>query len=261
MKLSIITINYNNRDGLSRTIDSIIRQTCKEFEWIVIDGDSTDGSIELIRQNEQHISYWISEPDKGIYNAMNKGLQQAHGEYCLFLNSGDWLAKNNSLDEVLPLLSGDIYVARSLYYNGREIKGKSRQLAQNTFSASTIARESLPHQSTFIKTSLLCNAGGYDETYRLLADWAFFLQSALSGTTEFVFTDICTTIYDTRGLSATKRTLFEEEKKRVMAIIPAIYRKDIPLALSLQDVQASKFGCICYRILYRMTTLFKRHTK
>jgi glycosyltransferase involved in cell wall biosynthesis len=261
MKLSIITINYNNREGLSRTIDSIIRQTCKEFEWIIIDGDSTDGSRELIRQNEQHISYWISEPDKGIYNAMNKGLQQAHGEYCLFLNSGDWLAKNNSLDEVLPLLSGDIFIARSLYYNGRKVNGKSRQLSQNTFSASTIARESLPHQSTFIKTSLLRNAGGYDETYRLLADWAFFLQSALSGTTEFVFTDICTTIYDTRGLSATNKTLFEEEKKRIMAIIPAIYRKDIPLALSLQDVQASKFGCICYRILYRMTTLFKRHTK
>lgn len=119
MKLSIITINRNNCAGLSRTMDSVIRQTCKDFEWILIDGASTDGSVDLIRQNKQHITYWVSEPDKGIYNAMNKGLQQAHGEYCLFLNSGDWLAQNSTIAEVLPILSGDIFVARSLYHNGQ----------------------------------------------------------------------------------------------------------------------------------------------
>lgn len=257
MKLSIITINYNNREGLVRTIDSIIHQTCKKFEWIVIDGSSTDGSSELIRQYEQYISYQVSEPDKGIYNAMNKGLRQAHGEYCLFLNSGDWLAAENSLEEVLPMISGDIFVARSLYFNGQKVKGKSRYLCNETFSASTLVRESLPHQSTFIKTSLLRESGGYDETYKLSADWAFFLQTALNGTAKFVFSDICTTVYDTRGQSATQKVLYFEEKKRVMSNIPAIYVKDMPLALSLQDVQSSAFGRISYRILYKLTTLFK----
>ena len=260
MKLSIITINRNNCAGLSRTMDSVIRQTSKDFEWILIDGASTDGSLELIRHNEQYLSYWISEPDNGIYNAMNKGLQQAHGEYCLFLNSGDWLAQDSAIAEVLPILSGDIFVARSLYHNGQKIAGQSRYLSSETFALSTLARVSLPHQSTFIRTTLLRQAGGYDESYRLLADWAFFMQMAINNSAEFVFSDICTSVYDTSGLSATQKTLFEKEKKRVMTIIPPIYRNDIPLVLSLQDVQASSFGRKCYRILYRISTLHKKHS-
>ena len=261
MKLSIITINYNNCAGLSRTIDSITRQSCKDFEWIIIDGASTDGSVDLIRQNWQHITFWVSEPDNGIYNAMNKGLQQAHGEYCLFLNSGDWFAQNNTIEQLLPILSGDIFVARSLYHNGQKITSQSRYLTQDDFALSTLARESLPHQSTFIRTTLLRQAGGYDESYRLLADWAFFMQMAINNSAVFVFSDICTSVYDTSGLSATQKSLFEEEKKRIMAIIPTICRKDIPLALSLQDVQASSFGRICYRILYWMALSSKRFSK
>lgn len=258
MKLSIITINYNNCAGLSRTMDSVIRQTCKDFEWILIDGASTDGSVDLIRQNKQHITYWVSEPDKGIYNAMNKGLQQAHGEYCLFLNSGDWLAQDSTIAEVLPILSGDIFVARSLYHNGQKKAGQSRYLSSETFALSTLARVSLPHQSTFIRTTLLRQAGGYDESYRLLADWAFFMQMAINNSAEFFFSDICTSVYDTSGLSATQKELFADERKRVMAIIPPFFRKDIPLVLSLQDVLASSFGKFWYKALYRLTLMHKR---
>ena len=89
MKLSIITINYNNCDGLQKTIDSVIAQTWRDFEWIVIDGGSTDGSKELLEQYKEHFSYWCSEPDKGIYNAMNKGIAKANGDYLNFMNSGD----------------------------------------------------------------------------------------------------------------------------------------------------------------------------
>ena len=84
MKLSIITINYNNKAGLQRTIDSVICQTCKDFEWIVIDGGSTDGSKQLIEQYQSHFAYWCSEPDNGVYHAMNKGITHAKGEYLLF---------------------------------------------------------------------------------------------------------------------------------------------------------------------------------
>lgn len=260
MKLSIITINRNNCAGLTRTIDSIASQTAKDFEWILIDGASTDGSADLIRQNKQHITYWVSEPDNGIYNAMNKGLSQAHGDYCLFLNSGDWLAQDDTIEQIIPILSGDIFVARSLYHNGQMVTGKSRYLSQGTFALSTLARESFPHQSTFIRTNLLRQAGGYDESYRLMADWAFFLQMALSDSAEFVFSDICTSVYDTGGLSASEKSLFAEERKRVIDCIPALYRKDISTTLSLQDVQATAFGRFCYRILYRISTLHKRHS-
>lgn len=95
MKLSIITINYNNREGLRKTIESVVAQTTREFEYIVIDGGSTDGSVDVIKEFSDYIDYWVSEPDKGIYNAMNKGVKVAHGDYCQFLNSGDWLYDSN----------------------------------------------------------------------------------------------------------------------------------------------------------------------
>jgi glycosyltransferase involved in cell wall biosynthesis len=92
-KLSIITINYNNLEGLQRTVESVVNQTWQEFEYIVIDGGSTDGSADFIESQSETIDYWVSEPDKGIYNAMNKGIAKASGEYLLFLNSGDHLFK------------------------------------------------------------------------------------------------------------------------------------------------------------------------
>ena len=100
MKYSIITINYNNRDGLEKTIQSVINQTCQDFEFIIIDGGSTDGSVDIIKKYNDRINYWVSEPDKGIYNAMNKGILQAHGEYLNFMNSGDCFFDNEVLNKV-----------------------------------------------------------------------------------------------------------------------------------------------------------------
>ena len=111
MKLSIITINYNNCEGLRETILSVVEQTCKQFEWIIVDGGSQDGSVALLEQYRSYFSYWCSETDKGIYNAMNKGLQHAHGEYCLFLNSGDRLTNNRIIEQVMHELSGDVWCA------------------------------------------------------------------------------------------------------------------------------------------------------
>jgi glycosyltransferase involved in cell wall biosynthesis len=93
MKLTIITINYNNKEGLVKTFDSVRVQTWKDFEFIVIDGGSTDGCKELIEQNHQ-INYWVSEKDSGVYNAMNKGIRKATGDYVIFMNSGDFFMMN-----------------------------------------------------------------------------------------------------------------------------------------------------------------------
>ena len=91
MLLSIITINYNDKEGLARTMNSVLSQTYTDFEYIVIDGGSNDGSKTIIEQHQDQLGYWVSEPDSGIYNAMNKGIAKANGEYILFLNSGDVL--------------------------------------------------------------------------------------------------------------------------------------------------------------------------
>ena len=100
MILSIITVSFNNLDGLTKTTNSIIEQTFRDFEWIVIDGGSSDGSKEYLIKNSKYISYWCSEPDNGIYNAMNKGIMKAKGNYLLFMNSGDFLFNKHVLKKV-----------------------------------------------------------------------------------------------------------------------------------------------------------------
>ena len=89
MRFSVITINYNNREGLNKTIKSVLCQSINDYEYIIIDGGSTDGSVDIINNNANFITYWVSEKDNGIYHAMNKGVAHAHGEYCIFMNSGD----------------------------------------------------------------------------------------------------------------------------------------------------------------------------
>ena len=117
MKYSIITVNFNNRDGLRKTIESVIHQTCRDYEYIVIDGGSTDGSVDVLKEYDKNIDYWVSEPDKGIYNAMNKGITQAHGEYLNFMNSGDCFYDKNVLENLCEKgLSSDIIVGRDYHF-------------------------------------------------------------------------------------------------------------------------------------------------
>ena len=97
VKLSIITVNLNNLEGLKKTYESVVCQTFTDYEWLVIDGGSTDGSREFIEQHQNKFAYWCSEPDKGIYNAMNKGIVRAKGEYLNFMNSGDCFVKKETL--------------------------------------------------------------------------------------------------------------------------------------------------------------------
>jgi glycosyltransferase involved in cell wall biosynthesis len=105
VKLSIITINKDNARGLEKTIQSVMGQTYNDFEYIVIDGASSDDSVDIIKRYADRMTYWVSEPDTGIYNAMNKGIRKAQGEYCLFLNSGDVLINSNSLKDAFEEIS------------------------------------------------------------------------------------------------------------------------------------------------------------
>ena len=175
MKLSIITINYNNAADLERTIDSVIKQTYKDFEFIIIDGGSSDNSIDVIKSNEDKLDYWISEKDNGVFHAMNKGIAQAKGEYLLMLNAGDLLCNDKVLEQVFEkemytqdILSGDVY--RSV---DQQIFDKSYFPDAPTFSF--FRNGSLSHQGTFIKRSLHNIVGLYDETLKYSSDWKFFI--------------------------------------------------------------------------------------
>ncbi len=174
-KLSIITINYNNLDGLKRTVESVVNQTWQEFEYIVIDGGSTDGSAEYLECQNEHIDYWISEPDKGIYNAMNKGIAKATGEYLLFLNSGDHLFSETVLQENHSRITDyDL-----IYFNIQNVGYNFSKIISypGKLRFSDMFFGILSHQSTFIKRELFNKVGLYDEKLKIVSDWKFMIVS------------------------------------------------------------------------------------
>lgn len=210
MKLSIITINLNNKNGLSETIKSVITQTFTDYEYIVIDGESTDGSLDTIEQYANNIDKWISEKDSGIYNAMNKGIYKAEGEYCLFLNSGDSLYDSNVLQVLFSqsftedIISGGI----ELYSHTK----KWYQFPPHDISLFTFTNGSLPHPGTFIKRELLNKLGGYNENYRIISDWCFFVDVLIVQNCSYRHYDITVSKFNCFGISSTSSSAENVQK-------------------------------------------------
>ena len=174
MIISIITINFNNKIGLEKTIQSVIQQTYKSFEFIVIDGSSADGSKDVICEYQSHFSYFVSEPDTGIYNAMNKGILKAKGEYLLFLNSGDILVNKDVIKNALihlnieDVISGDILIVENYKTN--------MGISKDEISLDWFFNISLYHQATFIKRKLFFDYGMYNESFKIGGDYEFFIR-------------------------------------------------------------------------------------
>ena len=218
-KLSIITINYNNCDGLLKTIKSIVNQTWKDFEYIVIDGGSTDGSVEVIKEYTDRINYWVSEPDKGIYNALNKGVDVAKGEYCNFMNSGDCFYSPDVLEHVFSKKTvADIICGNTqLDYLKTPPQEITLEILFNT---------SICHQCAFIRSSLM-KKYGYDESYKIVADRKFFLQAFISDNCSYQAIDVDVVKYDITGLSAQNPVLSRLEYDKVLTeLIPERIRLD-----------------------------------
>ncbi|MDT3404779.1 glycosyltransferase family 2 protein [Mucilaginibacter terrae] len=201
MKLSVITINYNNAAGLQKTMQSVITQTYTDFEYIVIDGGSTDGGVDVIKANEQGVNYWVSEKDRGIWNAMNKGIAVAKGEYCLFMNSGDYLATPAVLEEAVKYLNGKEIIYGDVYfiYEDGTVKIPTHEADIDLFK---LTYTNLPHQATFIKTSLLNAIGGYREEYKVASDWFFLLQALVDHKAEFEKIPLIISYFDKTGVSS-----------------------------------------------------------
>ncbi|HPF12326.1 MAG TPA: glycosyltransferase family 2 protein [Flavobacteriaceae bacterium] len=218
MLLSIITINYNNCEGLERTLVSVCGQEKGLFEYIVIDGGSTDGSKDLIVQYEKGIDFWISEQDSGVYEAMNKGIRRAHGSYLLFLNSGDALVENSLVGKVLEKIDGD-----DLYYGDLICTSPNQQYVanypnENELTIPFLYKKSLPHPATFIKKALFEAHFFYSESYKIVSDWEFFMYVILKGNASFKHLGMPITYFDETGMSNNKeyRKVLQNEKRLVM---------------------------------------------
>lgn len=212
MKLSVITINYNNCKGLSKTIQSVVNQTWKEFEYIIIDGGSTDGSVDVIREYADKITYWVSEPDRGIYHAMNKGIDVAKGEYCLFLNSGDILFDKMVFSEVSAELNGTDIISGTLMLDSGFCCLSPTEVTIPYFYEGC---GSLAHPASFIKSHLL-KKYHYDEDLKIVSDWKFFVQVLIMDGVSYKSIPQIISIFDCTGVSSTNSELLLRERHYVL---------------------------------------------
>ena len=212
MKLSIITINWNNREGLRQTMDNVLSQTARDqFEYIVVDGGANDGSGEMLKQTyEGRLDKWTSQPIKPIYRKMNMGVQMATGDYCLFLNSGDALNDSDVVKDVLPYLDGshDLII-------GTIFEGEHRTRVPDIITYLWMYKASIPHSAAFIRRELLISHP-YDEELLIVSDWKFFLQVLILDNASYRLIDRDIAYFDQTGISSTKPLLVEEERRKVL---------------------------------------------
>lgn len=214
-KLSIITINFNNAKGLEKTIQSVVEQSFEDYEFIIIDGGSTDGSVDVIKKHALGISHWVSEKDNGIYNAQNKGIKAAKGEYVLFLNSGDHLAEKDILKKVFSknptadIAYGNMYI---VYEGGRMEKG----FMPSHISFHQMIKDTLWHPVSFIKRNLFETYGLYKEEFKIVADYEFFLNAIIvkKASTQYLNEFISVFMHDGKSSSMESVTQIKLEREK-----------------------------------------------
>lgn len=211
-KFSIITINYNNKEGLKRTIESVVNQSFKDFEYIIIDGGSTDGSVEIIKDCADRVDYWVSEPDNGIYHAMNKGILQAHGEYLNFMNSGDCFHDIFVLEWVVTQGFKEEIAIGSVCCIGLDVIKKT---LCDDFSMMDLYRNHPPHQAAFVKKKLFID-NLFDESFKLVSDWSFFIDCLILKNCSYRSLDRIIADYDMGGVSTVESHLLKDEEKAAL---------------------------------------------
>lgn len=276
MRITIITINRNNAVGLEKTLQSVATQTFKEFEYIIIDGASTDGSVEVIKKYRSHYAHlkWISEPDSGIYNAMNKGIRMASGEYIQILNSADCLAASDVTGRMLAALekagNPSIFYGNMVkcFPDGNSIVDKS--FAGQEITMLGMYTGTLNHDPAYIRRDLFKKYGYYDESLKIVADWKWYLQAIILGGEKPQYTDVDVTLFDMMGISETNKELDKAERKQVLEqlfpdAVLADYEK---YAFPIEQIKrlkqhpwAYKLVWFLERCLFKMEKAKRKNTK
>lgn len=261
-QISIITVNKDNASGLIKTVESVVSQTYTDYEWIVIDAASKDGSVDLIKQYAHHISYWVSEPDGGIYAGMNKGIMKATGEYVYFLNSGDLLVNNEVLQSIVELsLLGDVVVGKiNICSDEKGIIKKDYMVPYSDITLFSLYLYGIPHQASLIKRQLFDECGLYDYTCKINADWKFFVEVLILRNKTVQHIPITIANYDATGISSVnKQQLLRDRQEVFNNIIPERIRKDydkvFPHYYEVYRIEWLLKHPLFYKI-YRMLTSF-----
>lgn len=256
MKISIVTINYNNAEGLRRTLRSVAAQTYSNIEHIVIDGGSNDGSVDIIKEYvNQCVTYdvlWVSEKDKGIYDAMNKGVKKATGDYVWILNSGDAVAAPNVIERMVAVLDADSQEPRVesreidlLMGNIVRVRGNKKEYAPFPktvddrriddrltpqpidVSMLTFYSGTVPQDAAFVKRELFEKYGYFDDKLKICADWKLYLNMIALGGVRPWYVDIDVVLFDMTGISNANNELrLAERKAYLKEVLPTSVRKD-----------------------------------
>lgn len=270
MKLSIVTINRNNASGLEKTMRSVAGQTVKELEYIVIDGASTDGSVEVIKNYASQFTHltWVSEPDTGIYNAMNKGLRMATGDYVQILNSADCLAAPEVTARMLEALkaSGNPSI---LYGNMVKCFPDGRQVVDKGFAGQDITllgmfTGTLNHDPAYLRRDLFERYGYYDESLKIVSDWKWYLQAIILGDEKPRYVDVDVTLFDMTGISETNKELDKAERKLVLEqLFPKAILADYErFAFPMQQIKRLQRHPWAYKVFWFLERcLFKKEKR
>jgi len=211
-KVSIITVVYNGIAHLEQTINSVLGQTYDNIEYIIIDGGSTDGTVELIKQYEDQIAYWVSAPDAGIYDAMNKGLAKATGEIVGLINADDWY-EEDAVSVVVDTFEKE---------NADVVHGSMKILQEGSSFVKTVEKDLsrlkkgmlLSHPTVFAKKSLYDQYGIFNTSYKIVADWEMMVRWWLKGV-KFVGIEATLAHFRMGGVSSEHLKKSFEEKHRV----------------------------------------------
>jgi glycosyltransferase involved in cell wall biosynthesis len=213
VEISIVTVNLNNASGLKVTIDSVLMQNYKA-NFVIIDGGSNDGSIEILREYDKHISYWVSEKDSGIYNAMNKGIRHATGNYLMFLNSGDALVDSIVIEKCASLIESNsgidiLYGDYFLKSMTQSVNNPYKRQPEQT-SILGLKQATLNHQAALFKKALFIEFGLYPEQFKIASDYWLFIVSILSGKV-FKHIDLLMVNYNIDGISTLNYRAYGKE--------------------------------------------------
>jgi glycosyltransferase involved in cell wall biosynthesis len=216
-KLSVITICYNDLEGLQKTVQNVLLQQREIFEYIIIDGASKDGTQDYLKASADLFDVVVSEPDKGIYDALNKGWQKSSGEFVLFMNAGDVFASSDVIEKAIPFLTEEVDIA----YGDAHLSDRSgiyhTKKHPEHIASIWMIKEVIAHQSQFIRKSLLFNNNGYDLQFRIAADYAFLAKVFWKQQVRFKYLPFVVSVFDTEGISSSpeQKSRVEQERKAI----------------------------------------------
>jgi len=239
-------------EGLNKTIQSVIAQSYPHIEYIVIDGCSCDDTRSVIKAQEDRIAFWVSEPDSGIYNAMNKGIRAATGDYLLFINSGDVLLNEEVIAEVVKQgLTKDLVCGNLVF---EKETGPEEWIPANEVTFKTFLYSTIPHPTTLIKRSVFDIVGLYNERHKIVSDWEFFILAICKYNCTYQHVDVFMTAYIDGGVSSNPQNFdaINAERKAVLNQYFPYFVKDY------EDYEAEIKARKKNKIHHKVKRFFKR---